>query len=231
MVWREFVNITSSWSMTAIIIRLLFSIVIGVVIGVDRTIKRRGAGIKTHSLVCLGSTIVMLTGQYVYFHFPGNMDMCRLGAQVVSGVGFLGVGTIIVTGKNQVRGLTTAAGLWACACLGLAIGVGFVEGTIIALILIIIIFRMLTKLDETVHKYAKVFDVYAEFDSNKEIALFIDEMRKEGIKINSFEIGKAKIEGEGPNAIINMTVPDKTKRYNFIQLIREMECIRFAEEL
>lgn len=79
--------------------------------------KRRGAGIKTHSLVCLGSTLVMLTSEYMAMNFDQKADLARLGAQVISGVGFLGVGTILVTEKQRIKGLMTAAGLWTCACV------------------------------------------------------------------------------------------------------------------
>ncbi|SEU08285.1 MgtC/SapB family protein [Enterocloster clostridioformis] len=125
------------WSSLAIVGRLALAILTGTVIGIDRGLKRRGAGIKTHSLVCLGSTLVMLTSEYMAMNFDQKADLARLGAQVISGVGFLGVGTILVTEKQRIKGLTTAAGLWTCACVGLAIGIGFVEGAIYSLIFMI----------------------------------------------------------------------------------------------
>lgn len=134
---------------------------VGMFIGIDRGLKRRGAGIKTHVLVCLGSTLVMLTSEYMFRTFPdAKADMARLGAQVISGVGFLGVGTIMVTGRNQVRGLTTAACLWISACEGLAAGIGFVEGAAYGLVLIALTLKLLTKVDAMIHNHAKVFDFY-----------------------------------------------------------------------
>lgn len=128
-VWKWIVGTAATWTLVGIWIRLLFSLAVGMFIGIDRGLKRRGAGIKTHVLVCLGATLVMLTSEYMFRTFPdAKADMARLGAQVISGVGFLGVGTIMVTGRNQVRGLTTAACLWISACEGLAAGIGFVEG-------------------------------------------------------------------------------------------------------
>ena len=122
-------------------------------------LKRRGAGIKTHVLVCLGSALVMLTSEYMFRTFPSaKADMARMGAQVISGVGFLGVGTIMVTGRNQVRGLTTAACLWVCACEGLAAGIGFVDGAVYGLILIAVTLKLLTRVDTMIHEHAKVFD-------------------------------------------------------------------------
>ena len=90
-------------NMLSVTIRLLLALLSGTLIGIDRGMKRRGAGIKTHVLVCLGATLVMMTGQYIVDCFGTRQEVARLGAQVISGVGFLGVGTIIVTGRNQVR--------------------------------------------------------------------------------------------------------------------------------
>lgn len=164
-------------------------------------------------------------------NFPGNMDISRLGAQVISGVGFLGVGTIIVTGRNQVRGLTTAAGLWACACLGLAVGIGFVQGAFITLILVVITLKLLTKIDIWLQMYSKVFDLYLEFPTNKCVSLFVDELHTQGVRINGFELGKSKIKGEGPNAILSIEVDDRNKRTTIINTIRSMECVKFVEVL
>ncbi|HLR89065.1 MAG TPA: MgtC/SapB family protein, partial [Atopostipes sp.] len=108
--------------------RVVLAIFVGGLIGTERDIKNRAAGIRTHMLVCLGAAVVMMTNQYVVESFPeSNLDITRMGAQVVSGIGFLGAGTILVTSHNRIRGLTTAAGLWAAATLGLAIGIGFYE--------------------------------------------------------------------------------------------------------
>ena len=98
----------------------------------------------------------MLTSEYMFRTFPdAKADMARLGAQVISGVGFLGVGTIMVTGRNQVRGLTTAACLWISACEGLAAGIGFVEGAAYVLVLIALTLKLLTKVDAMIHNHAK----------------------------------------------------------------------------
>ena len=106
-----------------ICLRIALSMLLGSILGAERTRKRRGAGLRTYTLVCLGATVVMMTGQFMMEYF-GDTDPARLGAQVVSGIGFLGAGTILVTGAQKIKGLTTAAGLWAAACLGIAIGIG-----------------------------------------------------------------------------------------------------------
>lgn len=102
----------------SIIFRVFLSLIFGGVIGLERSRKKRPAGFRTYMLVCLSSALVMMTNQFIFSNFGGS-DPARLGGQVISGIGFLGAGTIIVTSRSQVRGLTTAAGLWASACLGL----------------------------------------------------------------------------------------------------------------
>ena len=226
----EFIIMMKEWSLLSITLRLVFSVVIGFLIGIDRAMKRRGAGVKTHVLVCLGACLVMATGQFISLNYSGNMDVSRLGAQVISGVGFLGVGTIIVTGRNQVRGLTTAAGLWACACIGLAMGIGFVEGGFIALLLAMFTFKVLTRVDSLVHRYAKIFDLYIEFASNQSVSEFVNEMHNRKIKISNFELGKSKIEGEGPNALICVELKERGQRDKLMHEIRSMECVRYVEE-
>lgn len=229
---RYLLDTASGWSSEAILIRLVFSLIVGVMIGIDRGLKRRGAGIKTHALVCLGSALVMITSQYISIYFSdGRSDMARMGAQVISGVGFLGAGTIMVTGRNQIKGLTTAAGLWVCACVGLTAGIGFLEGAAYALILIVITLKLLTKIDVVIHNHASVFDYYLEFTSSRSIASFIDTLRKTDAKVVSFDISKGKIKGEGPSAILTMEIHNKRLREELPDQLRAMECVRYMEEL
>jgi len=228
---RGFVSAAEGWSTTAMILRMVSALVIGMAIGIDRAIKRRGAGVKTHTLVCLGAALVMMTGQYIKMNFEGNMDIARMGAQVVSGVGFLGVGTIIVTGKNQIRGLTTSAGLWACACLGLAVGIGFVKGAFITLVLVMFTLNVLTRLDTKLLMYAKVFDLYIEFPNNQGVSEFMERLHKMEVKICNLELSKSKIKGGGPNAIVCIEVNSLSKRHNVLESIRGMVCVKHVEIL
>lgn len=229
--WNYIVDVAGSLSTAGIVVRLLFAMVTGVLIGFDRSLKGRGAGIKTHTLVCIGSALVMITSEYLNIKFGDQADLSRMGAQVISGVGFLGVGTIIVTGKNQVKGLTTAAGLWTCACVGLAIGIGFIEGALIALIFIMLTFTFLWKVDIIIHRYAKVFDLYIEFETNKGISVFLQSMHEMNVRIHSMEISKSKIKGEGPNAILNIGIKRPLNGVEVMDYIRNMDCVRYVEEL
>ena len=121
-------GIGESWvDVVSWICRLITAVILGGIIGFEREHSHRPAGFRTHILVSVGSALIMMTAIYISKHVEGEVDLSRMSAQVVSGIGFLGAGTIILTGRQEIKGLTTAAGLWASACMGLAIGSGFYE--------------------------------------------------------------------------------------------------------
>ena len=229
--WRGLMDAASDWNSLAIFLRLVLAMIVGMAVGIDRGLKRRGAGVKTHVLVCLGSALVMMTSEYMTHTFDSQLDIARLGAQVISGIGFLGVGTILVTGKNQIRGLTTAAGLWTCACVGLAIGIGFAEGAIYTLILMLVTLKVLTRLDALLLRYAKVFDLYIEFDSSKNVSLFLQKMRELSVKVETLEMTKGKGPDKVPGAVISVEILKKRERLNLLDEIRTLEFVRYVEEL
>ncbi len=151
MVFRELVkSIFESesfrFSLEALL-RLTLAGVFGGIIGFEREHSHRPAGFRTHILVAVGSTLVMLTSGYIFTEYQGltNMDPARLGAQVISGIGFLGAGTILREGFS-VKGLTTAASLWAVSCIGLAVGIGYYEGALVATIFIYITLNFLKRI-------------------------------------------------------------------------------------
>ena len=129
-----------------LLLRLIVACVLGGIIGYEREHTNRPAGFRTHILVCVGSALVMVTSEFIFdrYHTIANIDPARLGAQVISGIGFLGAGTIIRDGFN-VRGLTTAASLWAVSCVGIAAGIGFYEGAVTATVLIFLTLIVLKK--------------------------------------------------------------------------------------
>jgi len=132
-----------------VILRLLLALILGGIIGTERQIHRKSAGLRTHILVCVGSTLMMLTSIFIYYHFKEatNIDPGRIAGQVISGIGFLGAGTIIVM-RASVHGLTTAATLWVTAAIGLAIGCGFYLASLITTIIIIFSLICLERLEE-----------------------------------------------------------------------------------
>ena len=120
-----------------ILFRMVLAMILGGLIGIERSMKNRPAGFRTHILIIIGATTASLTGHYIYLIMNLPTDMSRLGAQVITGLGFIGAGTIIVTGSKTVKGLTTAAGLWATGIVGLSIGAGFYEGALAGTIAIL----------------------------------------------------------------------------------------------
>ena len=134
-------------------LRLILACVLGGIIGYERENKHRPAGFRTHILVCVGAALVMVTSEFIFNKYLPKVatDPTRLGAQVISGIGFLGAGTIIREGFN-VQGLTTAASLWAVSCVGIAAGIGFYEGAIVATILIYVTLIALRKMETSFAK-------------------------------------------------------------------------------
>lgn len=129
-------------TLLSVVLRISIAMVLGGCIGLERGLKNRPAGLRTYILVCVGSCLIMLTNQYIYQVFQTG-DPVRMGAQVVSGIGFLGAGTIVVTQRSQIKGLTTAAGLWAAAAVGLAVGIGFYEAAILGSVVIFLTLTIL----------------------------------------------------------------------------------------
>lgn len=167
----------------SVTIRLLLAVLFGGIIGLERGANNHPAGFRTHILVCVGATLAMLTDQYICQYLATNADPARLGAQVITGVGFLGVGTIFVTGKHKIKGLTTAAGLWASACLGLALGIGFYSGAVIAGILIFISLALLPKVENYFYNNARMINLYVEMDSLHNYRDFVSNLKSIGITV------------------------------------------------
>lgn len=221
----------SSINDTSIMLRLLMAVLCGGIIGFERGRAGRPAGLRTHILVCLGSTLAILTNQYV-FEVYGVSDPTRLGAQVISGIGFLGAGTIIVTGRHQVKGLTTAAGLWATACMGLAIGIGFYKAAIFGCLLIFFSTVVLHRLDNFMLSKSKVLDIYIEFDKSASITAVLDTMKTSMVHIDAIEMVKPSYDTNASvAAIMTLRLKEKRIRLDVVAKICAIEGVNFAEEI
>lgn len=172
------------FNIVSVIFRLLLAMGIGAMFGTDRSKKGSPAGLKTHSLVCVGSALVMLTSEYIMYRFNTG-DIGRMPAQVISGIGFLGAGTILVTGNNQIKGLTSAASIWFSACVGLTIGIGFYSGAIIAAVFEIIVVKLLSK--TKFQRGSKTYEIYLEYDDNFNLSSTIKTIKSFDCHILSME--------------------------------------------
>lgn len=218
-------------NLVSILVRLLLAVAIGGVLGIERERKNRPAGFRTYMLVCVGATMVMMTNQYV-FQEMGVADPVRMGAQVVSGIGFLGAGTIIVTGKNKVKGITTAAGLWTAACCGLAIGIGFYEGAIIGGVLIFVIISVMQRLEDPIRRGSRAMEVYLEFIDKHPFYEFIEYCREHDLEISDIQMQKNYVGNEGFLTVILLVRGREKKSHDeIVELLSNAPGVRFLEEL
>ena len=154
--------------------RIMLAIIIGGIIGMERGRHGRAAGMRTHILVCIGATLASMTGMYAYNILDGTNDPLRLAAQVISGIGFLGVGTILIKGRFQITGLTTAAGIWCAAAIGIALGIGFYEGAIVTFLGSVIAVTVMHRFEYRVTRRHSRFGMYVEITSAEKVRPVID---------------------------------------------------------
>ena len=177
----------------SVVTRILLSTFCGCALGMERSRKLRAAGARTYALVCLGATIVMMTGQLLGC-YVGQTDIARLGAQVISGIGFIGAGTIIVTGYHKVKGVTTAAGLWAAACMGLAIGAGFYFGGIVTCLSILFIITLLDRVQCKFVANGNRLRLFVVFEQPWDVRQIIQRFHENEMIVDDFEMIPIKSE-------------------------------------
>ena len=210
-------------NMVSITVRLILALICGGVIGVERGRRGRAAGFRTHIVVCLGAAMATLTGQYMVQYLGVAGDPGRLGAQVISGIGFLGVGTILVTGRSHVRGLTTAAGLWSTATVGLAIGIGFYEAALLCTLFLCIAIVLLHHMDSVLFKDKASIDVYIDISEPQKTNQIIAEISKKGYRIRNIEVKPSRTGMNTVGLEATLSVPKKGKREDIIADITQIE--------
>ena len=213
-------------TLISVCLRMVFAALCGGLIGIEREYKRRPAGFRTHILICLGAAMTTLTGQYLslVMHYP--TDMTRLGAQVIAGVGFIGAGTIIVTGQQRVKGLTTAAGLWTVAIVGLTLGSGFYEAAFLTTALVLLAELLLSKLEYRLRSLSPEVNVYIEYREKGCLEQMTRLFRQRGVKVLNMEIMRTP-GGESGSAcaIFLLRLGSGTK---LEALLRDMDCVAGA---
>ncbi|MBO5883652.1 MAG: MgtC/SapB family protein [Clostridia bacterium] len=229
----DFLNIFRGTELNtlSVSIRLLLAVVCGGLIGLERERKHRPAGFRTHILICLGAAMTTLTGQYLVLELHLGTDMARLGAQVIAGVGFIGAGTIIITKRRQVKGLTTAAGLWTSAIVGLCAGAGFFEGAIIATILVLLAELVFVKLEHYIFSNSRSFNVFVEYTSGEKLGIIVDAIKKNGAYIADIEVSKNSSEGRNPCAVLSLRTPRRLSHDSVMTLIAKLDGVVSVEEL
>ena len=224
----EFLNPLRDVTTVSVLVRLFFAVLCGGAIGIEREHKRRTAGFRTHILICLGAAMTTMISQFLLYNMHLYTDIGRLGAQVIAGIGFIGAGTIIVTKRRQVKGLTTAAGLWTCAIIGLAIGAGYFEAALLSTIIILLAEIFFSRFEYWVLENAKNINIYVEYTGNENLDSVIRLLKSYRIVIIDLEITKS---GVNSCAIFQLQLPKKISHDKVMTSISASEGIISVEEL
>lgn len=218
-------------TLLSVFLRPLTAILLGGVIGIERGLKNRAAGFRTYMLVCLGACVVMMTNQYVY-QALGTGDPVRMGAQVISGIGFLGAGTIIVTSRSQIKGLTTAAGLWCAACVGLAAGMGFYEIVLSGGVCIVLVLTIFHSWEDFMRRKTKVLTLYIELAPGQHVRDFLQSIRTFEISVTNVQIENTEAAEEGCICFVaTVKSKKKMKKDVLLQDLKKIPCVQYLEEL
>lgn len=215
----------------AIVLRISAAVLIGGAIGLEREMKNRAAGLRTYILVCVGACIIMLTNQYIYQSF-GTGDPVRMGAQVVSGIGFLGAGTIIVTKRSQIKGLTTAAGLWATAGLGLALGIGLYEAALVGAFAIMIVIAFMQRMDNRMRRRTNRLDIFVEINRNHTLSEFIREVKTLNMEASNFQRERdSETQSDVRAYSLTLKLPKRRNHDHVIEELMQIPGVEYLEEL
>lgn len=225
--FNELRNYLGQINLASILLRIFMAMACGGVIGLERGKAQQAAGMRTHMLVSLGAAMVMLTGQFMYLHFNTG-DPARLGAQVISGIGFLGAGSIMVSGDSKVRGLTTAAGLWTAACIGLTIGIGFYSAGILATILVYLIMARMKKIEYRMMLDDVWYGLYFEVSDMEVLSFVADKLSYAGLRLGEVQMQEVK-NGEFYKIVIPILKSKKEDRDTIMQRIENVDGVRFAK--
>ena len=241
--FNYYLNYLRELNIYSMVLRVFLAMLVGGLIGFERERKGRPAGFRTYMLVAMGAATTVMLSQYYGLLFDGpwaeiaakmgiKTDISRFGAQVINGVGFLGAGTIIVTGRQEVKGLTTAACLWASACMGLAVGAGFYECVLIGFLLILITIKFLPRVDNYILSKSRRLFVFVEMDSIENLGVIINHLKTNKINLFDIDLDKASRGNiEYVNALMGMYLPRKKAHAEVVASISTLEGVMSIEEV
>ena len=230
-------EMSMAWGLTEFEVVSLLKIVLasmcGGLIGLEREIRRRPAGMKTFSLVCLGATLIMITNDYICQYVAyGVGDLARMPAQVVSGIGFLGAGSIMVTGHKQVKGLTTAAALWVTAAIGIAIGCGFYFGSIAALCIVYVISSIYRFFDRKIMEKSRNMVICIEGENEEFMLRLVKYFNEQNIRVRFLQRkSENSWYAEDTCATIEIQFTKRILHKEVLEKIKQIEGFRYVEEI
>lgn len=220
----------TQWNIGNVMIRIIVSMILGAIIGIDRGAKKRGGGARTTMTVCLGATMVMLMEQFFQHSYPGETEPTRMAAQVISGVGFLGAGSILISG-HQIKGLTSAASIWTCACIGLAVGCGLIDIAAILTLLWVIGLHLIPPIEDFFQKRSRYISISVEVESGKAISAVIHKIRDDGCVIDIYDVDKPKAKGQFYSVMTTIRLPRNTNADEYMQSLRELKGVVTVDEM
>lgn len=222
-----FLDYIEEFNEISVAVRLVLAAFLGSLIGIERGAAKQVAGMRTFALVCLGSALAQIVDIYCITLY-GTGDPVRLAQGVISGIGFLGVGTIVVTGKSHVKGLTTAATLWTTSVLGIAIGAGYIYSALITFLLIMIVITVMATFSRHQDKFNRDLELQIEVAGQEGSRLIIDYIKAQGYKICSL---KKKTDGEYINLEMHLNLGAKVDHEKIITDIGSMKEVYYIEEI
>ncbi|MBR5366193.1 MAG: MgtC/SapB family protein [Clostridia bacterium] len=232
------------FNLASTVLRLLLAMIGGGLVGYGRSKKQRAAGLRTYTLICIGSALSVMISLYLYemLHGPWlatveavgeKFDASRIAAQTISGIGFLGAGIIFKVAHGQVSGLTTATGLFAVVCIGIAAGAGFYECVILAIIIVILVLNVMSPLESRFKRTVRNINLYVEFASVDDIGTIADRIRDMDAQIFEIDIERTeRTENLFPSAVFNLKLSKENHSHSaMLSSVAEMPCVHSVQEL
>lgn len=226
------------------VVRLILAMACGSVVGFGRSKKKQNAGLRTYVLTSIGAAMSVLLACYEYKMMTGQwaaavaeigmkFDASRYSAQVISGIGFLAAGTILSSGHQQVTGLTTAAGLFTSACMGMAAGAGMYDCVIIVLVILIVVLDVMYPLESAFKRRLRNMTIYVEFAAIEDFDEILDTIREEKATIYDIDVERTRREGgKYPAAVIVLQMDRANASHSgMLSTIAELPCVNTIHEL
>lgn len=216
------------FSMGAVALRLLGALVCGLMVGLDREMRNKRAGLKTHVIVCVGAALCMIVSECVILGREDiTTDATRIAANVVTGVGFLCAATLINRGNGSLHGLTTAAGLWTTAVIGLACGSGWIEVGLLTSAILLLVFAVLGRVDASIDQVKRGFDLYAELVDYEALPQLLDLLHERGVRFSGLTVSKSPV----GTAIVQLSATTQHLREKepLAESLRALPCVRYLE--
>lgn len=216
----ESLNFLRGTDVLSLAVKFALAVILGGIIGLERELKHRPAGFRTHILISIGSAMTTMTSIYLYVNLNLYTDISRLGASVIAGMGFVGAGAIIVTKNRKVKGLTTAAGFWVTAIIGLAVGAGYYEGAVSAAFLVVLAEVLFTNIEYRMLNSKQTATITVAYSKAENMTAILTYIRENGLSVIDIEVGKSKKDEETAallNATFNLQLRKSTKIEKIIE--------------